>query len=313
MECTICSNKIIEAVQKVQSPLIDKRYQLYYCSGCESSFFNANEWDFNIGAYYDEEYHNLEENFTISRHWARQVKRISKQLPAQEKSLDILDIGCASGTFLQHWDRHHHLFGVELNKNNAQIARNNGITIYQDFVENVPFERQFDVVTCYNILEHLPNPGPVLEKLTQILKKGGILVIEVPTIECKLYRKLSKKEIHWHMFNPPSHLCYYSRKFFDEFMSRHDIYLQDRYFKANGPFGIYSKRSSQYLALKEASYNSLNQYYFGNKEKVNCSMSAIAERKIKSTLVYIMDEYSPLNKLSWYDHMYSFYKKTHDQ
>ena len=312
MVCTICSNKKTEAVRKVQSPLIDKQFQLYYCSGCESYFFNADEWDFDIGEYYNQAYHNLEENFTFSRQWTRQGKRILKQLSAQEQSLDILDIGCATGTFLQHWDKRHHLFGVELNKYNAQIAQNNGIMIYQDFVENVPFDRQFDVVTCYNILEHLPHPGPVLEKLTQILKKEGILVVEVPTIECKLYKKLNKKGIHWHMFNPPSHLSYYSRKFLDEFMSRHGIYLQYRYFKANGPFGIYSKRSSQYLALQEASYNSLNHYYYGNKEQVSHLMPVTLKRKIKSTMVYIMDEYSPLNKFPWYDHMYSYYKKIHD-
>ena len=310
MVCTICGYQNTEMVRMVQSPLIDKQYKLYYCTGCESYFFNKDEWEFDLGQYYDQDYHNREEIFTISRHWARQVKRILKQLPGRKQTLDILDVGCAAGTFLLHWDKHHHLFGVELNKKNAQIAQNKGITIHQNFIENVQFDQQFDVVTCYNILEHIPNPGPVLEKLTQILKKEGILAIEVPTIECKLYKKLNKKGIHWHMFNPPSHLSYYSRNFLDEFMSRHGIHLQDRYFIANGLFGIYSKRSPQNPALKEASYYSLNQYYFGNKERESLSVSATVKRKIKSTLIYIMDEYSPLNKFPWYDHMYSFYKKT---
>jgi hypothetical protein len=122
-------------------------------------------------------------------------------------------------------------------------------------------------------------------------------------------KKLSKRDIHWHMFNPPSHLSFYSRNFLDKFMGKHGIHLQERYFKANGPFGIYSKRSSQYPVLQEASYNSLNQYYFGNKQQVSHSIFERLERKIKSTLIYIMDEYTPLNKFSWYDHMYSFYKK----
>jgi 2-polyprenyl-3-methyl-5-hydroxy-6-metoxy-1,4-benzoquinol methylase len=189
MVCTICSHKKTEVVRKVQSPLIDEHYQLYFCSGCESYFFNGDEWDCDIENYYNQTYHNLDENFKISRHWARQVKRILKQLPGEKQPFDILDVGCAVGTFLLHWDRYHHLFGVEINKNNAQIAQNKGITVYQNFIEHVQFDRQFDVITCYNLLEHLPNPGPVLEKISQILKKEGILVIEVPTIECKLYKK----------------------------------------------------------------------------------------------------------------------------
>ena len=312
MICTICSHQKTAGVRTVQSPLIDRQYQLYFCTSCESYFFNIDEWKFDLEQYYNQEYHNLDENFSISRHWSRQVMRILKEVPEKKPTLDILDVGCASGIFLLHWEKHHHLFGVELNKQNAQMAQKKGITIYQNFIENVEFDRQFDVITCYNILEHIPNPGPVLKKLTQILKKGGILAIEVPTIECKLYKKLIKKGIHWHMFNPPSHLSYYSRKFLDEFMSRQGIHLQKRYFKANGPFGIYSNRSPQFPALREASYNSLNQYYFGDKKQESNSMFMILKRKTKSTLIYVMDEYSPLNKFPLYDHMYSFYKKIYD-
>lgn len=95
----------------------------------------------------------------------------------------ILDIGCATGVFLDGmrkvgWD----VTGVETSSYAAEYARNTyklnvhkGVLIEANFTEN-----SFDVVTLWDVLEHVSNPVEVLHEIRRILKPGGIIVIGVP-------------------------------------------------------------------------------------------------------------------------------------
>jgi 2-polyprenyl-3-methyl-5-hydroxy-6-metoxy-1,4-benzoquinol methylase len=63
--------------------------------------------------------------------------------------------------------------GIELSKNSAKIAEKRGLVVYQDFVENININKQYDVVTCYAVLEHLLDPLTFLDKLSNIVSSGG--------------------------------------------------------------------------------------------------------------------------------------------
>jgi len=219
-KCNLCSSYNIKVGKKVQSPFIDTKYTLYFCRECKSYYFNWDEYEVDLQEFYNDDKKIWNEEFTYSKYWARQVKRINKLLLDKDRRLNILDIGCRTGDFLLHWDKSkNNLYGVEINKNNADIAKKRDINIYNNFIEEIDFDIEFDIITCYAILEHIANPRIVLEKITSILKTNGILVIMIPTIESKLREKLDKKNIHWHMYSPPEHLSYYSRSFLDNYMS----------------------------------------------------------------------------------------------
>ena len=64
--------------------------------------------------------------------------------------------------------------GIELSKNSAEIAKKKGLVVYQDFAENINFDNQYDVVTCYAVLEHLLDPLTFLDEVSNIVSsKGG--------------------------------------------------------------------------------------------------------------------------------------------
>jgi len=91
----------------------------------------------------------------------------------------IVDFGCGDGAFLFKV-RHEALScsGVELQKDYVQALRKADIAGYHS-LDSVPTESQ-DTAFSFHVIEHLPDPIPVLRDLNRILKPEGLIVVEVP-------------------------------------------------------------------------------------------------------------------------------------
>ena len=96
----------------------------------------------------------------------------------------LLDVGCATGDFLSvmrnfpHWD----VRGLELDALAAREARRAyGLTVDVGTLDGVPYsDESFDVVTMWDVLEHLPRPREALKTVYRLLKPGGLVVCGVP-------------------------------------------------------------------------------------------------------------------------------------
>jgi len=107
----------------------------------------------------------------------------------------LLDIGCGEGFFLFNASKAGYTTkGVELSQDAASYARREfGLD-----VEGKPFEEMhlpendFNVVTMWQVLEHLPYPLATLKEVHRILKPGGLLATSTPDIEgipAKVFRR----------------------------------------------------------------------------------------------------------------------------
>ena len=74
------------------------------------------------------------------------------------------------------------VFGIEPSQIAAKHAENKGLSIIEDFFQNMDFSSlgKFDVIHMKNLLEHTSSPVKILEKCKSILSDQGILIIEVP-------------------------------------------------------------------------------------------------------------------------------------
>lgn len=101
-----------------------------------------------------------------------------------EDAASVLDVGCAAGELGRALKRKRsvHASGVELNPAVARLAERHLDRVYVCSVEDVGFERQFDCVVCGDLLEHLPDPWAVLEKLRAAIAPGGCLIASLPCI-----------------------------------------------------------------------------------------------------------------------------------
>lgn len=131
-------------------------------------------------------------------------------LAPYKQSGSLLDLGCSSGAFLQslrgeHWK----LFGIEMSPESANQARNRtGAQIFTGDILKADFAPgSFDVITCFDVFEHLYEPKKIITKIAEWLKPNGIFYVLVPNIDSAEGRVF---RTYWHGLELPRHLFHYS-------------------------------------------------------------------------------------------------------
>ena len=122
----------------------------------------------------------------------------------------LLDIGCGVGHFIRTaLNNGYEAEGVEFSEVAAAVGREqwNLQIVSGDFLSNQFVPESFDIITLWQVLEHLRQPREVLFKIHHLLKPGGLLVIAVPnfsSIQARIFRN------RWYHLDVPRHLFHYS-------------------------------------------------------------------------------------------------------
>jgi len=107
----------------------------------------------------------------------------------------LLDIGCGEGFFLFNAAKvGYTVKGIELSQDAAAYAKNEFcLDVKAGHFEESQFpENCFDVVTMWQVLEHVPYPLTILREVHRILKPGGLLAVSTPDvggIPAKIFRR----------------------------------------------------------------------------------------------------------------------------
>ncbi len=120
----------------------------------------------------------------------------------------ILDLGAGTGDFLlkakkDGWKA----AGVEPNGSARALAEKKGIQLKKDSSEFSSSE--FDVISMWHVLEHVPDLDAQLTELDRLLKEDGILVIAVPNYKSHDARYYGKD---WAAYDVPRHLWHFSQE-----------------------------------------------------------------------------------------------------
>lgn len=115
--------------------------------------------------------------------WQRRLK-ILNEIVAPGR-LRLLDIGCAFGFFLKLLEDRFEAYGIDISeyaikKAKALLSESSRVKV-SDITEGVPFDEKFDIITAFDIMEHVTEPALVLTFLKKALKPAGILYLEMPT------------------------------------------------------------------------------------------------------------------------------------
>lgn len=213
LACPICGYE-----RNVSFRFLKNDYKIYRCDACNLMFVHPQPSPDELLRIYDNSYFRrgnkyLRVNETESR--SRNLDNDKRKIDVIKKYKEtgkILDIGCARGDFLylarqDGFD----VTGVEVSTFCADYVKNKlGIDVYSgDLLSAQLPSSTYDVVTLWDVIEHLRNPLETLNEISRIIRPGGILCFSTGDIDSFYSRIMGR---FWHLLTPPQHLFYFTPK-----------------------------------------------------------------------------------------------------
>jgi 2-polyprenyl-3-methyl-5-hydroxy-6-metoxy-1,4-benzoquinol methylase len=222
VSCYLCGSSDTEYFISAEDDLTGKpgRFTFVTCTGCGLRYQNPRLTVEHVKAYYDDEYiaHRKKTdwgiltgffNWAMSRH-DRQKEKLVRRFVSLNARSEILDVGCAVGTFLQHMRATHgaNLTGVDFKDLRAHPSLSGvdfrcGLFYEQDFGG-----KRFDLITMWHFLEHDYDPMRTLRTARDLLAADGRLIIEVPRLDSTTFRLYRDR---WPGLQAPQHTVLYDR------------------------------------------------------------------------------------------------------
>lgn len=190
----------------------------YQCNDCDlifsSKLFETTQSELN--EFYEEQYMNdyyegdkskILGNFKDKLPY--QFERIKRLGSIVKKDCHILDIGCGPGYFLEACKSiTGNLVGVEKNRVEKKFVSDELNVDCFDSIDSLE-DRRFDVIALNQILEHVHNPKEFIKQNLRLLKKGGSLIIEIPSATNAIVSLYNSESFKKFWFQEP-HLYYYT-------------------------------------------------------------------------------------------------------
>ena len=163
-------------------------------------------------------------------HWwfAGRRKIFSKVLHNTVKTANnsILDIGCGTGGMISILKDFGHTIGIEVNPEAAEFARGRGYdSVIVHDAKTLPFaDQSFDIVTAFDIIEHIEDDRQFVNEIIRVLKPGGKFFLSTAAFNflwsvfderAHHYRRYTRKSLAGMLnrFND-SEVCYYNTLLF---------------------------------------------------------------------------------------------------
>lgn len=144
--------------------------------------------------------------------YRKRMKLVSQWLPERGR---VLDVGCAAGYFLRVAQEHgHDVHGIELSEPIAKeaIAALGEDRVFHGFLDDCVAARgwedhSFDLVTIWDVIEHVPEPQGLLDSIRRMIKPGGKLLLETQNVASKFAARMGKT---WHHYKHDEHLYHFN-------------------------------------------------------------------------------------------------------
>ena len=204
-------------------------FAIVLCQRCGLLFLNPRPTREEMGRYYP--YSQYKDEFTpaiedepsvvtrLNRRY--HMERICRAVERVKQEGQLLDVGCATGNFLDRMRRRGNwrVWGVEVNAEAARYAQDRfGLDVFGGELGAAGYPaHSFDIVTLWNVIEHLHSPIDTLREVAQLLKDDGVLILSVPNVRSLDARIFGDR---WIGLDPPRHLYAFSPQTLNQLLSK---------------------------------------------------------------------------------------------
>jgi len=246
-KCEICESKNMKFLFNSEDKLmkIPGEFSMFECENCKTYFLNPQPSILELDKYYPKEYYSLKDIDISSRkvklklllyktYYSEKNNIIMKiiLLPFKflimgtiiKPNLKLLDIGCGSGQFLYEMKKLGlDVYGVEPGDFNKKEANKHKLPIINKDLLSAKYKKEsIDLITMNNVLEHINNPNEILVEINKILKKNGILILDIPNTN-SLAKWIFGK--NWLALDIPRHLFNYSINNIEILLEKHGFII----------------------------------------------------------------------------------------
>lgn len=190
------------------------------CGDCGTAFVADDPSTIDFAALYGEAYYTggsdavfadyVGQEAARRAHARRKLWLLRHLPPAWPARGRLLDVGCAAGFFLAEAQAHYEVQGVELSAWSSAHARDRlGLRVATGTLQQAALpDAHFDIVTLWDVIEHVPDPVPLLAEAARVLRPGGRLVLTTGDWGSAYARE---RGADWHLMTPPWHLSFFTR------------------------------------------------------------------------------------------------------
>ncbi len=141
---------------------------------------------------------------------------------------NLLDVGTSNGALPTVAASYgFHAFGIEPDHWVVNRARWHGAQVmpgfFEDYVQSLA-TGMLHVVTFFDSFEHMLCPGEVLDQTNRVLRRRGLLVIEMPDADAPAFAEEGE---HWKHFKPLEHAYLYGKRHVLTLLKAHGFRLLD--------------------------------------------------------------------------------------
>lgn len=193
INCPICSSDNYKVIYSRADSL-----DIVSCQSCSFRFVQPQPSQRELNRFYKQGYFSGGHDFHQGKDYFNSRKRaiateqitgwhfLNDHVDLSQKRL--LDLGCADGALLVLARQYgaSQVTGVEVSAEAAAYGRNQyGLEILESSADSLPFADQtFDVVTAFDLIEHVRHPDQLFKEVNRVLRIGGLFVGGCPDMDC---------------------------------------------------------------------------------------------------------------------------------
>lgn len=186
--CPVCGSK--HSAFLFEKPSDDGGHipiSIYRCFACKVVYLGSFDTCYVDDLYeYYRQYQGKSREALFSQLTAKSYLKVLELFTLHTSCKSILDVGCGKGDFVDAglragWDIH----GIELAQPAVEIAQGFGLPVKRlDFFSPSIKPSSYDIVTLFEVLEHLPDPIKFLRHAAYVVKPGGLVYLTTPNFDC---------------------------------------------------------------------------------------------------------------------------------
>jgi len=231
-KCPVCSGtKLAPKLNCIDHSTSKETFVIVSCETCDFTFTNPRPKEEDLGEYYKSDMYISHTNNTKGLfNWMYQTVRkyaIGTKVNLLKKTSqnkNHLDIGCGTGEFLNACQKAgYNTNGIEPSETaREQAIKNFNLSVSKNTNLDQFQKGEFDSISMWHVLEHVPNLNETIEGFSQVLSENGKVIIAVPNH--KSWDSSHYKEF-WAAWDAPIHLWHFSKDSIEKLFNKHNFKL----------------------------------------------------------------------------------------